>query len=709
MGTGERLPVAVEGGRVTLWYVGDRGVCAGLTLVASVLLALGSRARSARALRAAWIAVIVAGVVNGLALNLQPANLLNSNLSHYYLGAKYPVPYADTYRLVRAAEDEPQIGIRDLDHPARMLGSTPGEQREYYLDLLRSNRVTFDPLLPLDSLARRARESGALAAESRRLLRERLPADRIADFRRDVRVAVTGPARRPLTSDYGYNGSPFYGLIRQADPTLHASYGPPAAWANALWQLLGVALLVWFAGSALGLTLDERLAAAALIVASWDFAGFALPGLMFTELWVPIGIAAWAMRHRRAAVAGLAIAFAGLLKLFPFLLVLPAMVALARSLRPPARGAIAPATRRGAVALVATCGIATLLLGLAAAGGGRSWPDFAHKIVVEFEAAPNLVNSANPVAALMTLGIPYESLFMRVVPLVAIVLLVAMFLRSDDARFHDALPRRALVLMAASGWLVKSWLNYYAVAPLLLLPLYARERRPTAAAMAAAMAAACLLPDFGDPLIVARPWLHFFKLVPYVLLPAWLVAVELRGLGWRRSERRVAAVAAVVLVLAAGGEIWRQGRVRRLAEEANAALDAGRAQEALAGYRALLRLSPEDAFTRRKEAIALATLGRLDEALASFGRAVALAPGDAAARDDYGRGLMLAGRLDEAAAQLEAARALSPADAQVLVVLARVRLAQGRRSEAVALLSRARELEPGEPAIAEALRSAAGP
>jgi tetratricopeptide (TPR) repeat protein len=694
---------------VTLWYVGDRGVCAGLTLVASVLLAQGSRARPMRALRLAWIAVLIAGVANGLALNLQPANRINTNLSQYYLGAKYPVPYADTYRLVQAAGDQPQIGIRDLDRPERILRSSSAEQRAYYLDLLRAERVSFDPLLPLDSLARRARESGAVTAQARRLLEGRLPAARIDGFRRDVRVAVAGAVRQPLTGDFGYNGSPFYGFVRQADPTLHLPYGPLAAWANALWQLLGVALFAWIAGSALGLTLDERLAAAALIVASWDFAGFAMPGLVFTELWVPVAIAAWAMRRRRAVVAGVAIAFAGLLKLFPFLLLLPAVVAFARSFRSPARDAVAPATRRWALALLAAGAVAALLLGASSALTGRSWPDFMHKIMVEFATAPNPINSANPVAALMTLGISYDSPFMRVVPLLGIALLVALFLRSDDSQFHAALPRRALVLMVAAGWLVRSWLNYYAVVPLLLLPAYARARRRTAAAMAVAMAVAYLLPDFDDPLILERSWLHLLKLVPYVLLPAWMVAVELGGLRWSRVERRVAAGVAVVLVLAAGAEAWRQSRVHQLAEEAGGEFGAGRVEEALARYRALLRLSPGNALACRREAIALATLGRMDEALASFGRAVGLSPRDAAARDDYGRGLLMAGRAGEAAAQFEAARLLTPEDPQVLFMLARARLSQGRRSEAVELLSRARELEPGEPLIAEALRLAVGP
>ena len=691
-----------------LWYVGDRAVCAGLTLVAGVLLALGPRARPSRALRVAWIAVLAVGVANGLALNLQPANLINGNLSLYYLGAKYPAPYAETYRLVQAALDEPQIGIRDLDHPATTLRPTPAGQRAYYIDLLRGARVPFDPLVPLDSLARRARESGAIAAEARGILSRRLPAGRIEDFRRDARLAVTRAQRVPLTFDYGYNGSPLYGLIRQADPALHVPYGPLAAWVNAAWQLLGVALLAWIAGAALGLSLDERLAAAALVVASWDFTGFAMPGLMFTELWVPVAIAAWALRHRRAVAAGVAIAFAGLLKLFPFLLVLPALVALARALHPSARGTPTPATRRWALALAAAVAVATPALGLTSLLSGRSWSDFLSKIAVQFQAAPNLINGVSPSAALMTLGIPYESPLMPAIALAALGVLVALFLRGDDARFQAALPRRTLVLAATAGWLVKSWLNYYAVVPLLLLPLYAREHRHTAAAMALAMAAAYFLPEFNDALMFADPGLHFLKLVPYLLLPAWMVAVELAGESWSRLARRMGAGAAMVLVLATGAEIWRMHTVRQLADRASAAFDAGRTDDALGQYRALLHLAPRDATARRREGIALATLGRMDEALASFARAAALAPRDPAAHDDFGRALLMAGRTDEAAVQLEAARALAPEDAQVLFALARARLSQGRRAEAVALLTRVRELEPGEPQIEDLIQEAAG-
>jgi len=367
-----------------MWYVGDRGVCAGLTLLCGGLLSLAPRKPSSRAVRAAWIALIVVGVANGLALNLQPANLLNGNLSLYYLGAKYPAPYGDTYRLIQAGTDRPQIGIRDLDHPAALLRETAAQRRAYYIDLLRAARVPFDPLAPLDSLARRAIESGAVADEARRILEKGLPAHRVAEFRHDARVAVARANRTPLTYDFGYNGSPFYGLIRRADPSLYAPYGPLAAGLNTAWQLLGVALLAWLGGAALGLALDERLAAAALLVGSWDFTGFALPGLMFTELWVPIAIAAWAMRRRRAVAAGVAIAFAGLLKLFPFVLLLPALVAAARSLRPSGREALTPATRRWALTLVAACALATPVLGLLAVLSGRSWWDFVHKIVVQF-------------------------------------------------------------------------------------------------------------------------------------------------------------------------------------------------------------------------------------------------------------------------------------------------------------------------------------
>ena len=685
---------------MTIALVADRAAAALLMLAAGILLTWPARARRTRA---AWLALVVLGASYGLALNLQPVNFPNSNFAHYYLGAKYPVPYMETYRLLHAGEGRPQIGMRDLERPVDLVRSGTSEQRAYYIDLLRAARVPFDPLAPLDTLAARAHDSGEIEAEARRILATRLPARRVAAYRRDVHAALGMGQGAHLSLDYGYNGSPLYGLIRQADPTLHLPFGRLSALAGLAWQLFGVALIALLAGAALGLSQVEQLAVAALILASAEFAKYAMPGLVFTELWVPLLLATWALRRGRPGLAGASIAFAGLLKLFPFLLAATAAVPLVRSFGPGAQEPDAAGIRRRALTLLVSCAVSTLGLGLLALASGRTWTDFLHKIALEFQSGINMINSVSAAAALATLGVPDRSPLGPALALAALVPLLALFWKRCEAAGTEVLSRRALVLVAATGWLVKSWLNYYTIVPLVLLPLVARRHRRAAATVAVGMAAAYLLPDFDDPTLVQNPLLHLVKLVPYLAAPAWLVWLELREERWGRRARRVALGVVGVLGLATAVEAWRGGEIRRLAAAGETALERSDAGTALAAYQRLAWLSPRDPRIERKRAIALAMSDRLDEALAGFARAVALAPQDPAAHDDYGRALILAGRSAEAAAQLEAARALTPSDVQILFQLARVRLAEGRTAAAVALLARARELAPEEPAIASAL------
>jgi hypothetical protein len=150
---------------MTGWQIGDRAVCAALMALGGALLLVRPRRHVARI---AWLALVVAGLVHALALETRETNLVQTNLVHYYLGAKYPFRYADLYLLVQAALDRPPVAIRDLDHPPAMLRPGLADQRAYYLDLLRAARVPFDSLAPLEDLARRARASGALATESER-------------------------------------------------------------------------------------------------------------------------------------------------------------------------------------------------------------------------------------------------------------------------------------------------------------------------------------------------------------------------------------------------------------------------------------------------------------------------------------------------------------------------------------------------------------
>jgi hypothetical protein len=148
--------------------------------IAGILLLLRLRPRAARR---AWFVLLLAGLANAWFLNLRPANLTGTNMVHQYLGAKYALPYRDFYRLYNAALGRPPFGIRDLDHPPAMRGEDPRERRAWVLDLLRRERIEFDPLSLLSALERLADSTGALERECDWALRSALPAAQVERFR----------------------------------------------------------------------------------------------------------------------------------------------------------------------------------------------------------------------------------------------------------------------------------------------------------------------------------------------------------------------------------------------------------------------------------------------------------------------------------------------------------------------------------------------
>jgi hypothetical protein len=688
---------------VVPWELSDRGICAVLMTLAAVVLALRLRPR---VIRAIWVGLLLAAVANALILNLHPINLIHGNLVHYFLGAKYAVPYRNFYEAIHAALEKPQVGMRDLGDPDRFVRAEPGEERAYYIDLMRESGVEFEPLVSTGTLRDRARSTGALRRESLRILSENLPAGQIEDFRRDVRFADAGVVGHEITADAGFNGSPFYTLIRRADPILHRPLGRSTAWFNLAWQALGVFLLAWIAGMTFGLDINGRLAMAVLVFASWDFVGFAFPGLIFAGLWIPVAISLYAVSRRAMAPAGIAVAWAGLIKLFPFVLLLPATARLARGVlyRWRERGSGGPG--RDWLLLFVWCGAATVVLASVAVLGGRSWGDFIGKISVQFTSRGIAGNNVSFTTALSTLGIRGSPLAV-VVSAVSLVTLTAMFLRGTDEECLKAVPRRSMIVLAAMGWVAHKWLNYYSVAALLLLPLLARRHRFGAPVAAIAMAIAFVLPDFDDPLLRTHPVLGLLKVAPYVLVPAWMVYLEFRSLGLSRRARRITALVCAAGLLVIAGEAWRMHTIKNLQAAAFDCLKSGNTNGALEHYRRFVMLSPRNDVGYMGRAAAHAILGNVNVAIKDFERSILLNPANVHARLNYGRFLLKKGRFDRAARELEEARRLSPHDGTVLFHLARARLGQGRETEAVTLLVRARELQPGNAAIRALLEQVA--
>jgi len=111
---------------------------------------------------------------------------------------------------------------------------------------------------------------------------------------------------------------------------------------------------------------------------------------------------------------------------------------------------------------------------------------------------------------------------------------------------------------------------------------------------------------------------------------------------------------------------------------ADALVKERRPDEAIAVYREMLAVRPDDADAARLLAQALLGQQRYDEAIAEYRTAVTLRPGDAASFGGLGIALASAGRLDEAITAFERAAALDPGNPHTQQNLQRARAMRGR-------------------------------
>lgn len=156
-------------------------------------------------------------------------------------------------------------------------------------------------------------------------------------------------------------------------------------------------------------------------------------------------------------------------------------------------------------------------------------------------------------------------------------------------------------------------------------------------------------------------------------------------------RKRFAAIGlAFSLVCAVAGAADLQ-ESRKAFLRARAAVGEGNYQQALALYRKVIELLPEDAVVRFEYAQLLRDLNVGDEAMKQAREAVRLDPTLVEGRRLLG-GLELAAserdpsRLDVAIAELEAARKLAPGDPSIAAPLARALLARGRSADAARVL-----------------------
>jgi YaiO family outer membrane protein len=129
-------------------------------------------------------------------------------------------------------------------------------------------------------------------------------------------------------------------------------------------------------------------------------------------------------------------------------------------------------------------------------------------------------------------------------------------------------------------------------------------------------------------------------------------------------------------------------------EDAETLARAGRTQDALAAFRALVARHPDDFDSLVWIGRLLVRLGRRVEAIGVFQDVIVRSPGQVDARVGLGGALLGLGRTAEAWAVVQDAEALAPGSGDVMGLKGRVLRRLGRPSEALVALNRAHELSP---------------
>ena len=125
----------------------------------------------------------------------------------------------------------------------------------------------------------------------------------------------------------------------------------------------------------------------------------------------------------------------------------------------------------------------------------------------------------------------------------------------------------------------------------------------------------------------------------------------------------------------------------------------GRKTEALAEYRAALKLNPDRAETHNNLANLLDDTGHPDEALAEYQEALRINPNHVAAHNNLGTLLVEQCRFDEAMKQYADAARLDPADWHPPYLTGKALLKQGRDAEAIPYFDRAVQMDPNNPHV----------
>jgi len=702
----------------------SRLICAALTATASLIVYLNIR--SVRIRMVIWSILILIGIANALSLNLKQSNIVHANLIHHYLGAKYDCSYSDFYKLVTAALEMPQISYRDLKNSPAMFRADPREHRLYYQELLTKNRISFSALEPLEHLRELCISEDLVKKEASDILRDGLRPEEITGFKRDVKFAAgKWKGGRSLAGDYGFNGSPLYVLARQMDPGLWFPLTTSAGYINICWQIIAVFIITFLAGKALGWAKDDSLFAAALVLASQDFTGWALPGLILAGWLLPVMATLWAFRRPNVAASGFGIAWAGLIKLFPFVLALPLILRVVKAhiftrrilvqskkYESAGKQAVLP-SHVLALRILLVCLALTVILTALSSLTGRSWAEFLHKITLQFQSPAYFDNSVSLSQAFLKLGIAGSPAIIlpRLTMLFAICWVIWM---SREKDFWQTLPLISLVLLSCMAWFAHTWFNYYSIITLFLLPGLLRSHRRMVVLFLILFAASFSLPEYDDACGHPFEFLSIMKVIVPLLLPVYVLAMEVRKI--RRLEsspselhipdrwiffagKFIIPAGFILSVFLVGTEMYRFQKANSYFQTSQILRQQGKKKEALIYFTKTAKLLPGNAQAQSNLASVHAENGNIEEAIAYFKKALALDPDNADVHTNLGTLYFNTGYIEQSIDLFSGACRLVPYDEQMHFNFGRAFLRQGKLDEAKALFNKALAINPNfEPA-----------
>jgi Flp pilus assembly protein TadD len=601
-----------------------------------VTVSLGCNFRSRRLRTLILVSLITAGIINAIYLSTGRGELVHSNFAHYYLGSKYTCSYADFYKLVTAAREKPQVAYTDLPNQT-MFRDDPREQRVYYQSLLAANGAEFSPREPLETLQAMCTTNGLIKHEAQQILNSRFGPKQMEDFRRDV-------SRTDLkTTDMGFNASPFYVFARRFDPLLHL---PLSAWVgeiSALAQILGLILATTIAARIMNWSFNEALTVLALLVCSRDFCGWAVSGLVFAGWLLPILLGLYFSGRGRNWLSGFCVACAGMVKLFPFILILPHAVNVLRQFTHRLRHTDASETDKNtgtdqSLCFLAACVASSAVLLCLGSLSGYSWLEFMRKITTQFLNNMRVGNNVS-FTYLMSLAGIVEGRFILPVKLTVLLSLGWIAWKTSNNWARTDLARFSILSLSCFAWMASLWLNYYSIVTFFMIPWCVKKSRFITVFLLLLHSGVFFLPGFGHTYQKTWACAYMVQVYPYLLLPLFALFLELREAGntvaatdsqvgksrLQSGPVLLVACACLSIVMIVMG-LRHAAILRNTFDKARQLNAEGKLDEAVKYHRRILAMAPEDAQAYYNLAMALDGMGNFAEAESCYLECLKLNP-----------------------------------------------------------------------------------